>query len=338
MKSPLLKREDPRIVLVIAAGLSISMAALTVSYMQPQALPQSPVRQIVYQGQSSLAAKNLLFYNRPPKTGSTTIRIAFKEALDKLGMVSARCFNKIEWNEMAVKTIINRREIDFYGCHTRLITRRYNDISQMRSGNVTFITSTRDPKNIILSAFLQFNRDRNIPTITDPEQMKVEVQRYKDYIEKYPVDALYRYHGAENVLRGCPVQWEHQESMRFVAERYEVVIDLDRPEESATMVEAVTGIRPDFSGMYNTRTLDTSGPMLAELMKVDTSYKTCGNVLVHNTLKQQFNIIKDRLMQNRCFDEDTGTYELCEKAVLTKDEIRERNRKESFQARTRLLQ
>lgn len=338
MKYPLFKREESRIVLVIAAGLSISMAALTVSYMQPQTLQQSPVRQIVYQGQSVPASRKLLFYNRPPKTGSTTIRIAFKEALDKLGMVSARCFNRIEWNEMGVKTIINRREIDFYGCHTRLITRRYKDIAHMRNGNVTFITSTRDPKNIILSAFLQFNRDRDIPKITDPEQMNVEVQRYKEYIEKYPVDALYRYHGAENVLRGCPVQWEHQESMRFIAERYEVIIDLDRPEESATMVEAVTGLRPDFSGMYNTRTTDTSRPMLAELMKVDASHKTCGNALVHQTLKQQFNIIKDRLMQNRCFDEDTGTYALCEKAALTMGEIRERNRKESFQARTRLLQ
>lgn len=314
------------------------MAALTVSYIQPQTLPNDPIRQVVYQGQAPPVAKKLLFYNRPPKTGSTTIRIAFKEALDKFGLVSARCFNKIEWNEMAVKTIINRRDVDFYGCHTRLITRRYNDITQMRSGNVTFITSTREPKNIILSAFLQFNRARDIPTITDPEQIKVEVQRYKEYIEKYPVDALYRYHGSENILRSCPVQWEHQESMRFVAERYEVVIDLDRPDESATMVEAVTGIKPDFSGMYNTRTTDTSGPMLAELLKVDTSHKTCGNELVHFTLKQQFNIIKDRLMQNRCFDEDTGAFEVCEKAVLTKEEIRERNRVESFAARKRLLQ
>lgn len=314
------------------------MAAITVSYLAPQNLPNESIRQVVYQGvQAPPAAKKLLFYNRPPKTGSTTIRIAFKEALDKQGLVSAKCFNKIEWNEMAVKTIVNRREVDFYGCHTRLITRRYNEIAQMRNGNVTFITSTRDPKDIILSAFLQFNRERNIPSITDPEQIKVEVQRYKDYIEKYPIDALYRYHGADKVLRGCPDQWEHQEAMRFIAERYEVVIDLDRPEESATMVEAVTGLRPDFSGMYNTRTTDKSGPMMAELMKVDTSHKTCGNQLVHATLKQQFNIIKDRLMQNRCFDEDTGTYELCEKAVLTKEEITERNRRESYAVRKRLL-
>ena len=331
----ILRKDDPKLVLVIAAALSITMAALTVSYMQPEAAPRETVRQIIYQGGAAAAAaehKKLLFYNRPPKTGSTTVRIAFKEALDKLGLVSARCFNMIEWNEMAVKTIVNRRQVDFYGCHTRLIQRRYNDVAAMRNGNVTFITSTRAPKNIILSAFLQHYRHHDVPHITDPAKIQEYVAKYKEYIDTYPVDALYGYHGADKPLKNCPVRWEHQEAMRFIAERYEVVIDLDRPEESSTMVEAVTGIRPDFTGMYNTRTTDTSGPMMAELIKLDTSHKTCGNELVHFTLQQQFNIIKDRLLQNRCFNEDGGTFDLCEKAVLKMEDIRERSRKESYVA------
>lgn len=274
--------------------------------------------------------RRLIFYNRPPKTGSTTIRIAMKKALDEVGMKSAKCFNMIEWNEMALKTIVNRRNVDFYGCHTRLTNARYAQVSQMRGGNVTFVTNTRDPENIILSAYLQANRARDIASITNDEEIRKEVEQYKKHVEAYPVHALYGYHGADHPLTRCPIEWLHEDSMRRVAERYEVVIDLERPEESAAMVEAVTGLRPDFTGHFNQRTTDTSGKMLSTLKSIDTSHKTCGNELVHRVLLQQFNIIKDRLMQNRCFNEDTGSFEMCDKTTLKKEEIIERTRAESY--------
>lgn len=286
---------------------------------------------------SSIWHKRLIIYNRPPKTGSTTVRIAVKHALDDYSMHAAKCFNMIEWNEMALKTIVNRRNIDFYGCHTRLTNERYAYISQMRGGNVTFITNTREPSNIILSAYLQLNRERNIAQITDPSQMAKEVQSYKNHVEKYPVDALYAYHGSDVPLSQCPIEWRHEEAMRRVAERYELIIDLSRPKESSAMMKVVTGLSPDFTSHFNERTKDTSGSMLAALKAVNTSHKLCGNELVHKVLMQQFNIIKDRLMQNRCFDEDTGTFELCEKVVLDTKSLSEKTRTQSYAARDKLL-
>lgn len=280
--------------------------------------------------------KRLLFYNRPPKTGSTTVRVAMRKALDDAGLVAAHCFNMIEWNEMALRTIVNRREVDFYGCHTRLIRERYKDVADMRGGNVTFMTSTRDPTNIIFSAYLQANRDKDFESITDKAEIAAEVKRYKQHISTYPVNALYGYHGADVPLTECPYQFVHEAAMRKIAERYEIVVDLERPKESAALVEIVTGLKPDFNVQYNTRTTDLSSPMLSALAKVDTSSRSCGNALVHKVLLQQFNVIKDRLMQNRCFDEANGTFELCDRTLLKKSTVVERNRNESFDERNRL--
>lgn len=259
-----------------------------------------------------------------------------KNALAAVHMTAAKCFNMIEWNEMALKTIVNRRNVDFYGCHTRLTSARYEEVAHMRQGNVTFITNTRDPKDIILSAYLQENRDRDISSISDPEEMRKEVNSYKKHVESYHIAALYDFHGADVGLEKCPAEWWHEDAMRRVAGRYEAVIDLERPEESAAMVEAVTGLRPDFTGRYNERT-SVSGKMLATLKKIDTKHRDCGNELVHKVLMQQFNVIKDRLMQNRCFNEDQGTFELCEETALKKEEIVERSRDESYKSRNALL-
>lgn len=284
------------------------------------------------------AAGRLLFYNKPPKTGSTTIRIAMKKAAEDAGLTAARCFKMIEWNEMSLRTLINRDNVDFYGCHTRLYRERFTDILNMRAGNVTFITNTRDPSNIILSAYLQKNRARNIPDITDHAAIAKEITAYKQYIEEYPVNALYKYHGADVPLTRCPVDYTHVNAMRRIAERYEVVIDLERPDESAAIVEVVTGLKPDFNQHFNERTTNLTGPMLSALAKVDTSHRLCGNQLVHKVLLQQFNLIKDRLMQNMCFDEATGTHEFCDKVVFTKAAMIQRSRDEAQRRRKELEQ
>lgn len=349
---PVLSRRELRVPALALAALLVNLAILTFAFSRPSAradftavlkrldtldavtriepLPSTVVLR-------ALTARRLIFYNRPPKTGSTTVRIAMKNALEANSMTAAKCFNMIEWNEMAIKTIVNQRDVDFYGCHTRLTPARYEAVSHMRDGNVTFITNTRDPKDIILSAYLQANRKRDVTAITDLNDMKREVENYKQHVESYHIAALYDYHGADVPLGNCPAEWKHEDAMRRVAERYEVVIDLKRPSESAAMVEAVTGLRPEFTGRYNERTKDTSGAMLRMLKEIDTSHMNCGNELVHKVLMQQFNIIKDRLMQNRCFNEDLGTFELCEKTELRKDEIVERTRDESFKTRNALL-
>lgn len=281
------------------------------------------------------SAKRLIFYNKPPKTGSTTIRVAMNRVLREKGMTPAKCFTTILWNEAGYRTIINRRNVDFWGCHVRLTKDRTESITNLRNGNVTFITGTRDPKKLILSSYLQENRDRDVAGITDPAEMEEEVKRYKIAAEKYPIDALYAYHGATEPLTACPAEWRHELSMHEVAARYEAVIDLERPHESAKMVELVTGLKPNFDVKFNERTSKVT-PMLEKLEAVDMSHRTCGNELVHKVLMQQFNVIKDRLMQNMCFDEDTGSFELCDKANLDSDDVKERNRKEQYEAKRQL--
>lgn len=262
---------------------------------------------------SASGYKNLVFYNKPPKTGSTTVRIAMSAAAEQVGRVAAKCFQKTEWNELGLRTLIKREDVDFYGCHTRLFRNRFTDILAMRGGNVTFMTNTRTPDNIILSAYLQKNRHRDFTKVIDPRLMKQEIGEYEQYVSTYPISALYRFHGGEEPLLECPIKFKHENEMRMLAERYEIVVDLERPEESASIVQAITGLTPNFTMKFNERTTDLSSPMLAALASVDTSHRMCGNALVHKVLKQHYNIIKDRLIAHGCFDENDGTYANCDK-------------------------
>lgn len=279
--------------------------------------------------------KRLVFYNRPPKTGSTSVRVAMKKALEKEGKVSAHCFNMIEWNEMGIRTIINRRDVDFYGCHTRLEEERYKEVKEMRQGNVVFMTSTRDASKLILSAYLQDKRDRDFTKITGQKEIEGEVKKFKEWAKSFPIDFLYKFHGGKQVFDSCPYEWRHVFEMRDLASRYEIVVDLEKAEESASMTEAVLGIRPDFGDKYNERSTNTSACIQA-LMKVDTSERSCGNELVHHVLRQQFNIIKDRLMQNRCFEEGDGSWWPCDQVQLTMDGVQERERGDSQEEGRRL--
>lgn len=273
--------------------------------------------------------KRLIFYNRPPKTGSTSVRVAMKKAVASRNGTAAHCFNMIEWNEMGLKTIVNRRDVDFYGCHTRLHQERYKEVRNMRGGNVLFMTSTREASKLALSAYLQENRDRGLEGMTDEKEIRKEVGRYKKWVKTFPVDFLYAFHGGKEQLIECPVEWRHVYEMREMAARYELIVDLDKSEESAVMAKAVTGMDVDFGDKYNERSTETDSPLLQALKQVDTEDRSCGNRLVHEVLQQQFNIIKDRLMQNRCFEEADGSWWPCEQVQLTADGIRERGRDES---------
>lgn len=280
----------------------------------------------------------LVLYNKPPKTGSTTIRVAMSKAMAEKGIKSAHCFSMTEWNDMALRTIVHLHDIGFWGCHVRLFEPRFNTVASMRGGNVIFMTSTRDSGNIILSAYLQLHRARQdqIMALTDEKEIQAEVQQFEQFVDDYPIDALYNFHGASVPLKECPPRWPHTLAMRDIAERYQVVVDLERADESTVMVERVTGVRPDFGAWLNPRTTNDSHPVINALMQVNTSHRSCGNELVHSVLKQQFNIIKDRLMQNDCFDEATGSYELCEKVKLTTSSMQLRSRTERMAERERI--
>lgn len=280
--------------------------------------------------------RRLLFFNRPPNTGSDSVHKAIEKAVKGAGLSSASCFSRMHWNEMVMRTSLNRGNIDFYGCSARMPMERFCEVAQMRNGNVIFVTSTRDPAEVILYSYLEVNRARNLLDVSDPESIRKEVDSFCGYVAKYPVDALYNFHGGHIPLVSCPAKFQHLLA-RLVVSRYEVVVDLRKPEESAEMMEIATGLRPDFCApQYEDREMDLSNSMLAALSRVNVSKANCGNELVRKVLRQQFNVIKDRLMQNRCFDEPTGTFELCERAVLKKSEVVERTRKESFRVRKEL--
>lgn len=323
------------LVVVLSVWLAITFAAVVASVFVVKSLNLSEINRNLHSlsipatqravSEAHVAkSQRLILYNKPPKTGSTTIRVAMTELMEKNNMNAAHCFRRTEWNDMSIRSIVNLHKIDFWGCHLRLTKDKVNNLMMMRGGNVVFMTSTRRPENIILSSYLQYNRnrEREILSRTSEGDIQKEVALYKSFVDQYPIDALYVFHGAEEPLKECPVKWPHVLSMREVAERYEIVVDVTRPEESAAMVQRVTGLRPNFGEWLNQRTTNHSNPVIKAFLNVDTSHRECGNDLVHKTLMQRFNIIKDRVMENECFDEMTGRFERCDSVKMTTEHLK----------------
>lgn len=70
---------------------------------------------------------------------------------------------------------------------------------------------------------------------------------------------------------------EFEQPLREIAEPFEIVLDLERPEELRVMVEIMTGVPPNVDQRFNA--------VLAALLKVDASAKACRNALVHKVLQ-----------------------------------------------------
>lgn len=295
---------------------------------------------------------------------------------------------------MALRTILNnnnmgassqqqqqqQKRVDVYTCRLQLSKARYRALQEQRGHNVTFMTSTVDPVVMVTASYLErvFGTAAGInasewihkvlsssATLSDERDNSSKtgnnvhtnvIKGFRTFVKQFPVGALYDFHGADEdfALTECPTRYEQMASLRRIVSRYEAVIDLDRPAESAALVDIVTdgGLKPDFDTASTTTTAVTTALMLRQkeyrehslingLLQVAqnlSSTHLCGHQLVHGMLVQQFNLIKDRLLQNRCFDEDSGTFRLCELMPLHRDNMRERTRDESFAVKDELAE
>lgn len=281
---------------------------------------------------AELGGGHLLIYNRAPGgAGSGAVAAAMNEAYVAHGRRAAHCFKHASYNEMSLRTVINRDRVDLYACSIKLTKQRYRDLMTFRGGNVTLMTSTTSATNAMVGAYLAqalATNNASVESVTDDEGIANHVRLYKRFMEEsYDIGEVYNFHGAgeEFTLHSCPTEYEHLAALQRIAARYEIIVDLDKPEESAALVEIVTGVRPDFT----TRT--TTSPLVMALAQVDVpDHRGCALQLVHRLLTLQFNLIKDRLLQNRCFDEHKGSFHLCDFMPLRKENVTDRTRQQSF--------
>lgn len=265
----------------------------------------------------------LLFYNRPPDTHSPLVHAALSQAARAAGFSEAPCFATPHWNELVLHTSLRRHAPSFYGCAVRLPATRQRAVERARA-NVTFVTDTRPGRHVLVAEFLRRRRPGA------GADVRREAAAFARFVRGYGVGGLLGFHGVGERLRACPYREAHVGAMRAAAARYEAVVDLRRPGESADMVEIVSGLRPRFAAPAEVAWNGAPRALVEALLEVDTSAVDCGNELVHTVLMQQFNIIKDRLMQNGCFDEVTGSSRLCDAVQLNKSEVVGRDRGAAF--------
>jgi len=177
-----------------------------------------------------------IVYNKPHKTGSTTIQMFALRWAQKKGRPAYKCSGFIQKARFQIRECIPH---DSSGCamvatHIELddITR---ELLENRIGKFKTITSTRRPDHRILSSFMQTrhltisraNLDKN-GTLADLKRFLIDFNPWK----------VYNYHTGRFVQGTCPMSPSEEHRLVKLVNRYDIVLDVDLIHQSNTILAA----------------------------------------------------------------------------------------------------
>lgn len=198
----------------------------------PSAHPPPPAAHSPPPLRSTSACKFPLVYNKPHKTGSTTVQRALSRWANDTNRTFLACSAYIDKASFQLRECLTP---DPTGCAivaTHLVLDPATKaLLTQRIGVFKLLTSTRRPRNRILSAFLQQH------TTTAGKLGENYVVLLREFLDSFNPWTLYTYHTGVYRDAACPLTEEGRHAVVQLAKTFDVVVDVDLVTHSDAILE-----------------------------------------------------------------------------------------------------
>lgn len=165
-------------------------------------------------------------YNKPHKTASTKIQADILHWAKSQRRPAYACNDYLSTASMQMRECIPEEHSGCAIIATHVILSDVmRNILRSRIGDFWTVTSTRLPRDRVLSLFLQMR-------ITTSEKIHESLPHLHTFLTSFNPWSLYNYHTGENRIGTCPMTTEEKILLRDVVNRYDVVIDANLTEHS----------------------------------------------------------------------------------------------------------
>lgn len=177
-------------------------------------------------------------YNKPPKTGSSTMITVLRDWAKETNRLFVNCRGERAYESNLYLSDCVPRHDDgevVFGTHFYLNPIALSMI-QRRLPSVRLLTTTRYPTHRMLSLYLETNKLNFTNVDNEVEQIAYE-KGLQEFLTKFNPWSLYNYHTGSLRYKLCPLTNQEKMEIHELASRYDIVVNLNLRQESNVILK-----------------------------------------------------------------------------------------------------
>lgn len=173
-----------------------------------------------------------IVYNKPAKTGSTSIQTAMISWAKSSGRRGIKCSAYIAKTSMQLRECIphDSSRCAVLATHIELDAGTRELITKRLGGDFISMTSTRAPQERLVSFYMQTKKIRS----AEAQEHMGEIAAFARGMNPWD---LYNYHTGEARTGRCPLDEMEKRVLVNMVKHYDIVLDMDLPDESNAILK-----------------------------------------------------------------------------------------------------
>ena len=223
-----------RLALGAACGVCVAAAVVLLAAVSRQGEVRAGLQRLTAAGNATAGARwcdAAIVYNKPHKTGSTTIQQGLLAWARASGRRAVACSPYVARNSMALRECIPvaERRCAVVASHLELDDGTRRLLRRRLGGDFVSVTSTRAPEARLVSLYLQTRQISAREAGARMPDMAAFLRRHNPW-------ELYNYHTGGARAGACPLDEPGRQAVVNLVKHYDVVLDVDEREVSRAIL------------------------------------------------------------------------------------------------------